>query len=154
MKRYVFIKKRESLPIIEGNKIINPGAGGVKLEYKMYATDNFHMRIGKRDIYIPYWKYRSRKLVFMKLLKEYWDNKMFPLAKNFWPKTGRFTNLWTILQSRQGNFECYEDIIDIKKDYKSLRIRTQCTKNQHHSLIKNLDKQKEKFSIPYVQIIF
>ncbi|HUT79562.1 MAG TPA: hypothetical protein VMZ29_00045 [Candidatus Bathyarchaeia archaeon] len=155
MKRYTFIKKRESIPITTPIRVLEPKAGGIKLEYEIYATDNIHIRIGNRDIYIPYWKYNSELLVFFKLIKEYWDNNLVQLSKTHWNKKDPiYTKLWVILQSRNGNFNCYEDVVDINKDYKSLRIRTLCTMLEHHQIIKHLEKGNSKFSVPYVQIIF
>jgi len=153
MKRYNFIKTRESVPKIDSqNNIVDDKAGGIKLEYNVYVTDNVHMRIGKRDIYIPTWKYPSKKLVFIKLLKKYWDFEKYKMAKNFHgtPKD-KYTNLWLILQNRKGSTDCYEDVISIRRDLKSLRIKTLCTKQEHHQIIKYLAKRSKRFSIPFTQ---
>ena len=155
MKRYVFTKKRESIPVIKNKKVIDPGAGGIKVEYHVHATDNIRIRIGNRDIYIPYWRYEARPLVFIKLLKDYWDNETSKLSANHWNKKDKiWTNMWVIVRSRLGSFNCYADIVDITKDFKTVRVKTKCTKKEHHQMIKHLDKGETKFRVPYVQIIF
>lgn len=155
MKQYVFIKRRVSIPEIKDNKIINPKAGGIKLEYDVYVTDNIHIRIGKRDIYIPFWKYDPQRYVFLKMFKKYWDQEIHKLPNNYYSKKEQmWLKLWVILKSRYGHFDCYEDVVDIRKDLHKLRIRTLCTKREHHKIIKNLDRGVNKFVVPYVQIIF
>ena len=155
MKRYIFIKRRESIPIIKNNKITDQKAGGIKVEYDIYSTDNISMRIGKRDIYIPYWKYKPMRLVFIKPLKRQCIAEKCNLAQNFRGKKDTlYTNLWLILKSRSGNLECFEDVIDIKKDYKAFRIKTLCTKREHHEMIKHLNRLENRFSVPQTQIFF
>jgi len=155
MKRYIFIKKRESIPVIKQGIVTRQNAGGIKLEYDIHVTDNIHMKIGKRDTYIPYWKYNKQRLVFFKPLKAQWDFAKYPLAKNFQgKKDDLMTNLWLILMSIKGNTDCYDDIINIKKDFKSIRIKTLCTKQTHHEMIKHLNNKEERFPIPLVQIFY
>jgi len=157
MKRYNFTLKRSSKPVINNTKeeVTEQKAGGIKLEYDVRVTDNIHMRIGKRDIYIPYWRFNKQTLVFFKPLKAQWDFKSYKLANNFrGTPDNLMTNLWLILKSLKGNTDCYDDIVNIRKDHKSIRVKTLCTKKEHHQLIKHLDKTVTNFSIPYVQLYF
>jgi hypothetical protein len=155
MKRYIFTKCRESIPTIVNNKIKDQKAGGIKFEYSVQAADNIHIRIGKRDIYIPYWKYKPMILVFVKPLKSQCIVERCGLASNFkGKKDDLYTNLWLILQSKSHRLECFEDIINIKKDYKAFRIKTICTKKEHHEMIKHLNKSENHFSVPATQIFF
>jgi len=155
MKRYNFKKRRENAPMIKDGNLIKSRAGGIKLEYDVYATDNLRIRIGKQHINIPYWWYRPMRLVFLKPLKDQWLKEKYKISKNHMgPKKGLFTNLWLILRNPEGNTDCYDDIVDVNKDYKDIRIKTMCVKQEHHQMIKYLDKQEERFSIPFVQLFF
>jgi len=156
IKRYTFVKKRESIPEINSQgKIIKERAGGIKLEYNVYVTDNIHMRIGKRDIYIPFRQYNAIKIVLIKPLKRQWHFKKYKLAKNFQgKKDSLYTNIWFILKNPKGNTDCYEDVVEISEDYREVRIKTLCNKQEHHKMIEYLNKGAQKFSIPFTQIFF
>ena len=156
MKRRYFKKLRENAPMISPQgEVIKERAGGIKLEYNVSATDNIRIRIGKRDVYIPYWKYSPIKLVFLRPLKSQWDMKKYKISKNHQGKPkDLFTHLWIILKNPAGHTNCYDDVVDIKKDYESVRIKTLCTKKEHHEMIKHLEKREDRFSVPYEQIFF
>lgn len=155
-KRYNFIKERENVPILDQEKkVIDPKAGGIKIEYAVYATENIHMRIGKRDIYIPFWKYNKQTLVFLKPLKSMWDQGRYKISKNHQGKPKSvFTNLWVILENKKGSTNCYDDLVEWKKDYQDVRPKTLCIKKEHHPIVKYLDLKKDRFSVPYVQIFY
>ena len=154
-KRYVFTKKRESIPLIKQGEIINQKAGGIKLEYEIHATNNIRIKIGNRDFYISYWRSSSMKVTFIKLLKMQWDNDHYKLSNNHWNKKDKlYTNLWLILESVRKSLDCYEDVVDITNDVMKLRINTMCDKKEHHQIIKHLDKRDEVFCVPYEQIFY
>ncbi len=110
--------------------------GGVKLTYWCRTVSFKVIKVKWFLIKVPIIKSVSKrkKLVFLRPLKQFWDNERNKLPLNFWgKKNDPMTNMW----------------IKVHRDYKDINFDTVIFIEhiKDHSLIKRLKEQSESFTI-------